>query len=81
MEKKDLWLVSLQSQMDYFHRKNTWTLLHRSEARNPLSSKWMFKRKALINQDDVTPSSTGHLLSLGVSNKHLVSTTMKRTLL
>lgn len=50
-EEKDLWIGAIQSEMNSLHVNRTWTLVPRSEAVNLLSSKWVFKRKDVINDN------------------------------
>ena len=50
-EEKGLWIEAIQSEMDSLHANRTWILVPRSEAVNLLSSKWVFKRKDIINDN------------------------------
>lgn len=50
-ESASRWTPAIESEIDSIKRNNTWTLVPRSEARNILSSKWIFKIKDGISKD------------------------------
>eukprot|EP00171_Calliarthron_tuberculosum_P002751 IDg2751t1 len=55
-EESKQWLPAIQSEIDSIKKNNTWTLVPRTEARNILTSKWIFKRKDTLNEEG-TPFS------------------------
>ena len=50
-EDSKLWLKAIDSEMESLYTNQTWILVPRSEARNLLSCKWLFKIKDVVNDD------------------------------
>jgi len=44
-EEGQLWSNAVQSEMESLHKNKTWKLVPRSQGRNVLTSKWLFKKK------------------------------------
>jgi hypothetical protein len=43
--KDDLWVKAMNDELDQIEKNDTWEMVHRSEGKNVIGSKWIFKNK------------------------------------
>jgi hypothetical protein len=43
--KYDLWVKAMNDELDQIEKNNTWEMVHRTEGKNIIGSKWIFKNK------------------------------------
>lgn len=69
-ENSSKWVPAIQSEIDSIRKNNIWTLVPRTEARNILSSKWIFKIKDALREDG-TPheKSKARIVTRGFQQK------------
>ncbi len=48
-EESQSWTAAIQTEIDALEENKTWSLVPRTEATNILTSKWVFKRKEIMN--------------------------------
>jgi hypothetical protein len=42
--KDDLWVKSMNDELDQIEKNNTWEMVHRPEGKNAIGSKWIYDR-------------------------------------